>query len=405
VIIPVHGRARYLGAALDSVTAQTYEHHEVVIVLDGECAELPELDRPGVRVLRLPHAGVASARNAGLDVARGELIALLDHDDEWREDKLERQVALLDARPELGFALSQVDVLLEPETQPPPSVPRAWLEGPAPGFIPSTWLVRREAFRDVGKFDQGYEMGCDTDWLLRAKLGVCPCEMIEEPLVRWRLHGSNATYDDATVRREHILAMRRSAARQHNARALRVGAVIAARNYECYVGEAIESLLEQTLSPTEIVVVDDGSDDSTATVAARYGPRVRVVSIETSGIGAARNRGIAEVADVDAVVLLDADDLMTPQSIERRAQVLAVRKDVDIVFGHSQRFEEVNDGEPVATGPRRPAHLPAEMLVRRSAIERVGPFATGMRVAEGLDWLLRARELGLRDVTVPEVVC
>jgi glycosyltransferase involved in cell wall biosynthesis len=403
VIVPVHGRAPFLGAALDSVAAQTYPHHETVIILDGDCSELPDLDKRDVRVLRQSHAGVGAARNRGIDVARGELIALIDQDDEWRPDKLERQVAILDGPPRVDFVQSQLEVILEPGTPPPRWFNPAWLDGPAPGYIPSTWLVRRETFRAVGAFDERYEIGCDTDWLLRARMGAWQSRMIEEPLVRWRLHGANASYDDAAQRREVLLLMRRSAARQRQARTLRVGAVIPARNYERYVGEAIESLLGQTHPPTETVVVDDGSTDATAAVAARYSPRVRVVRIEHSGIGAARTRGIAELDDVDAVVLHDADDLMPRHSIARRAQVLAVRDDVDIVFGHCRRFERVDNGQPVAIGPSQPAHIPCGMMVRTSALRLVGPFATGLRVAEGLDWLLRAHELGLREATVPEL--
>jgi len=404
VVIPVHGRAPFLGAALETVAAQSYAQHETIVVVDGECSDVAQLAGRGVRVLRQPHAGVAAARNKGVEAAQGDLIALLDQDDEWRADKLERQVALLDRRPGLAFVQSLVEAALEPGAQPPRLFNRAWLGGPAPGFIPSTWLVRRETFREVGGFDERYEMGCDTDWLARANLGAWRSHMIDQPLVRWRLHGANASYDAETIWREFLLAMRRSASRQRQARALRVGAVIAARNYERYVGEAIESMLEQSHPPSEIIVVDDGSSDATSAVAARYVPRVRVVRIGHSGIGAARNRGIAELHDVDAVILPDADDLLPPQSIERRAQVLAVRGGVDLVFGHSQRFETVRDGQPVPVGPLRPAHLPGGVLVRRSALERVGPFSTGLRVAEGLDWLLRARELGLRDATVPELV-
>jgi GT2 family glycosyltransferase len=107
---------------------------------------------------------------------------------------------------------------------------------------------------------------------------------------------------------------------------------------------------------------------------------------------------------MDAVAHLDADDVLTPHSLERRAQVLAVRDDVDIVFGHCQRFEEFSEGRPVPVAAPEAAHMPGAMMTRRSALESVGPFRTGLRVAEGLDWLLRARELGLRHATVPETV-
>ncbi len=404
VVVPVHGHAPFLGAALESIAKQAYEPRETIVVLDGPCPDLPELHRAGLRVLRQPHMGVAAARNAGLHAADSDLIAFLDQDDEWRPDKLERQVSLLQRRAPLDFALCRVEVALEPGMPPPAWLDPEWLAAPIAGFAPSTWLVRRRAFAAIGEFDESYEMACDSDWLGRARLGALGVEMIDEPLVRWRIHGENASHDRALMRREVLTMMRRHTARQQKARELRIAAVITAFNYERYVAAAIETVLEQTLPPSQIVVVDDGSTDSTAAVAARYEPRVGVVSTENAGIGAARTRGVAEVSDAEAVVLLDADDLLTPQSIERRAQVLAVRDDVDIVFGHCQRFEQLRDGRPVAISAPEPAHIPGGMLVRSSALDRVGPFRTGLRVAEGLDWLLRARELGLRHATVRETV-
>jgi glycosyltransferase involved in cell wall biosynthesis len=95
---------------------------------------------------------------------------------------------------------------------------------------------------------------------------------------------------------------------------LRVGAVVPARNYERYVGEAIDSLLAQSLPVESIVVVDDGSTDRTAAIAEAYGPPVKVVRTEHAGAGTARSRGVASLVAVDAVAMLDADDLVTPNS-------------------------------------------------------------------------------------------
>ena len=404
VVVPVHGRAPYLGAALGSVAAQTYECHETIVVLDGPCPELPELERRAVHVLEQPHRGVAAARNAGIRAASGELIALLDHDDEWRPDKLELQVERLERHPRLDFVLSHAEVRLEGQTPLPEWVGARWLGEPMPGYIPSTWLVRRDTFDGVGPFDESYEMACDSDWLGRATTGGWSTEMLEEPLTRWRIHDRNASHDFALMKREMVTVIRRQAARKREARELRVGAVIAVRNYERYIGPAIDSLLEQTFPPAAVVVVDDGSTDGTAAVAARREPAVRVVSIDQSGIGAARSRGVAELPDVDVVAMLDADDLLPPDSIERRTQVLAARPEIDIVFGHGLRFERVRDGRPEPLGSPEPIHTSGSMLVRSAALGRVGPFATGVRVAEGLDWLLRAREAGLGEVTIGNVV-
>lgn len=182
-----------------------------------------------------------------------------------------------------------------------------------------------------------------------------------------------------------------------------VGMAIPAYNAERWLAQAIDSLLAQTAPPGDILVVDDGSTDGTMAVAERFGAPVRVVGQPNQGIGAARNRAV-ELVRGEIVGFLDADDIYTSVSIAVRLEVLAARPRVDVVFGHERRFAELSDGEPVPTGPPHPSPLPGSMLVRRSALQRVGPFPTGVRVAEGLDWLLRARELSLEDVTVEDQV-
>ena len=84
--------------------------------------------------------------------------------------------------------------------------------------------------------------------------------------------------------------------------------------------------------------------------------------------------------------------------------MLRARPEVDIVYGQIRCFTECADGAPVPLDEPRPAHVAGAMLVRRPAFERVGPFASGLRAAEGLDWLLRAHEIGLTEATVEEQV-
>ncbi|MGA8364200.1 MAG: glycosyltransferase family A protein [Solirubrobacteraceae bacterium] len=182
-----------------------------------------------------------------------------------------------------------------------------------------------------------------------------------------------------------------------------VGVAIPAYNSELWLAQAIDSLLAQSSPPGDILVLDDGSTDATAAVAERFGAPVRVVSQENAGIGAARNRAV-ELVRGEIVAFLDADDLYTPSSIAIRLGVLAEHPHVDVVFGHERRFAEVLDGRPVPSGSPHPSPLPGSMLVRRSALQRVGPFPSGVRVAEGLDWLLRARELSVQDLTVEDQV-
>jgi len=96
-----------------------------------------------------------------------------------------------------------------------------------------------------------------------------------------------------------------------------VSVIIPAYNAAPFLGAAIESVLSQTVTDSEIVVVDDGSTDGTDTVVRGYGDRVRYLRQENAGVSRARNRGIDESRS-PWVAFLDADDVWLPQKLERQ---------------------------------------------------------------------------------------
>jgi glycosyltransferase involved in cell wall biosynthesis len=182
-----------------------------------------------------------------------------------------------------------------------------------------------------------------------------------------------------------------------------VGVAIPVYNGEPYVGDALRSVIAQSYPVSDVVVVDDGSEDDSASVAAAVGPPVRVVRIAHAGIGAARSHAVSLLGS-DVIVLIDADDLLADDGVASRMRVLEEHPEVDIVFGQVRNFAELLEERPLPLDQPRAAHVVGGLMVRRRAFERVGPFAPGLRVADGLDWLLRARELGLIEVTVADQV-
>ena len=104
VLIPAYNAAATIQRAVDSVLAQTYHDFEIVIVDDGSRDATAEIiaayDSPAIRLLRLArNQGESGAMNEGIAVAKGELIAFLDADDEWLPTKLAKQVQALQANP------------------------------------------------------------------------------------------------------------------------------------------------------------------------------------------------------------------------------------------------------------------------------------------------------------------
>jgi glycosyltransferase involved in cell wall biosynthesis len=187
-----------------------------------------------------------------------------------------------------------------------------------------------------------------------------------------------------------------------------VTAAIPVRDGETYLAEAIESVLAQSRPCDQVVVVDNGSTDGSAEVAADYGPAVEVVAEPRPGIGAARNAAIA-AAHGEFVAFLDADDLWHPDKIERQLTAFASRSELQLVFGHVCQFASPDLPVAVAAALRIPAEPQpglyiGAMLARRTAINTVGPWAEDVQVSDGLAFLLRARELGLEQEMLDETV-
>jgi glycosyltransferase involved in cell wall biosynthesis len=157
-----------------------------------------------------------------------------------------------------------------------------------------------------------------------------------------------------------------------------------------------------------VIVVDDGSEDETRSVAETYGDRIRFTSQERSGAGAARNTAVG-LANGDYLAFLDADDRFLPEKLEHQLAALHADPDLDMVFGHVREFVSPELSAEVRAAIRPPAaqspwKTPNLMLIRRDSFDRVGPFATDLRVAETVDRYARAIDGALKGLTLPQVV-
>ena len=106
VVIPAYNAAWCIEKALASVLEQSYSPLEIIVVNDGSSDATPARVKDfgeRVRLIEQPNGGLSNARNTGIRQARGEWVAFLDADDYWLPGKLQRQMELLAAQPELGF--------------------------------------------------------------------------------------------------------------------------------------------------------------------------------------------------------------------------------------------------------------------------------------------------------------
>jgi glycosyltransferase involved in cell wall biosynthesis len=189
-------------------------------------------------------------------------------------------------------------------------------------------------------------------------------------------------------------------------RAPAVSVVVPVYNVARFLGQAIESVLAQRHPALEILVVDDGSTDQTPGVARAIAGPIRYIRQENRGPAAARNAGI-RLARAEVLAFVDADDLWPAGKLDRQLPVLASGSPVDIVMGYTQPmimtrpFEDVPALQAILS-PRLTLSVGAS-LYRRSVFERFGAFDEAIRMADDLDWLLRAREAGARIQVVKAV--
>lgn len=204
-LIPTYNCAAYVADAVESVLAQTYPVHEILVVDDGSTDHTAEvLARFGdrIRYIRQVNAGPPAARNTGISQATGDFIALLDSDDLWVPEKLRLQMEYFDQHPACGLVYSdmktfdQTGIIEESVkasrnlTLPSGSIfSQLWAETL---FQTSSVVIRKECFDTAGLFDTMLRMGDDYEIFLRiARHYEFGC--VDQPLVLYRQHPTQGT--------------------------------------------------------------------------------------------------------------------------------------------------------------------------------------------------------------------
>lgn len=180
----------------------------------------------------------------------------------------------------------------------------------------------------------------------------------------------------------------------------RVSIIIPAYNVAPWIRETLDSVLAQTITDWECIIINDGSTDETEFLAKRPDPRIRLITQKNSGVSAARNRGI-KIAQGQFIVFLDADDIWHPQALELMLAPLQLDADCALTWANFARFrDKTNQYLPTACVGIHPTHniwhallienfMPFGALCVRTHIAKQHLFNTALTICEDRDWLLR----------------
>ena len=186
-----------------------------------------------------------------------------------------------------------------------------------------------------------------------------------------------------------------------------ISVIIPVYNCRKYIAEAIESVINQTYKPYEIIVVDDGSDDNSAAIIKNY-PNVLYFYQQNKGTSSALNNGLRKVTG-NFIAFNDADDLWEKNKLEKQIQKLNDDKTIDVIFSYHKRFYsnkhgQITESELADSKRILPAHFKGSLLIRKESFFKVGLFDESIVMGDFLDWYRRAEDLGIKMEMLKEVL-
>ncbi|MGA9294677.1 MAG: glycosyltransferase family A protein, partial [Ignavibacteriaceae bacterium] len=166
-----------------------------------------------------------------------------------------------------------------------------------------------------------------------------------------------------------------------------VSCIIPAFNSERYIEEAIKSVLNQTYSNIELIVIDDGSTDNTSEFVKKFKGKVKYFRQANSGPSAARNSGLSKALG-DFISFLDSDDLWEKNKISYQMECFEKNPGIDACLCNTKFFSEVeianSDQKYIITTPY---HL-CSILIKNDTLKKVGYFKTNLKSGEDTDFFL-----------------
>jgi len=186
-----------------------------------------------------------------------------------------------------------------------------------------------------------------------------------------------------------------------------VSVIIPVYNCDRYLGQALQSVLNQDYQPLEVIVVDDGSEDNSANIARSF-KEIHYMYQPNQGVAMARNAGVAE-AHGEFIAFLDADDLWPPNKLSVQVSYMLLHPQIGYTLAVLSNFLEPGTEWPswVNNDPlteNRNAYSPCTLLVRKAVFDHIGIFDPRYKIGEDTEWFVRAKDAGIPFEILSDIV-
>ncbi|MHB8931596.1 MAG: glycosyltransferase family 2 protein, partial [Melioribacteraceae bacterium] len=335
IIIPCYNQSKYITDALNSVVNQTYTNWECIIVNDGSKDNSSQVAKriikknpnKKIKLYEIENSGLANARNHGISLSNGELVLPLDSDDVLENFALEKFVEALTKNGAdivysnyTTFELTNIFVkCIEPDEFYNPNRPE--------NGLPYCSIYKKTLWEKTGGYNKNMLWGFEDweFWINCSKYKVKVCK-VTDALFRYRVKEqsmlTNAMKYNSKLRAQMVINNKELFTKDSQKIALDILAkeplisvIVPTYNRKDSLAEAIQSILHQTISYYEIVVVNDAGEDVVDVIKAFDDPRIKYYSHQTNkGLAATRNTGLKN-SKGQYICFLDDDDIFYPNHL------------------------------------------------------------------------------------------
>jgi len=196
VIMPIHNGERFLAEAIQNIKSQNYRPLEIILIDDGSTDRTETIAgqfKEDIRYIYQQKKGSFAARNVGIKMAKGDVIAFLDVDDLWEENTLSKQVKYLSGNSSVDIVQGLIQEMTLDESSKHDDLVFDESSEPYQFINVGSAVYRKEVFNSVGLFDETLKQSADTDWFYRAWRANVSKHVIKEVALLYRKHDSNVT--------------------------------------------------------------------------------------------------------------------------------------------------------------------------------------------------------------------
>ncbi|MCX7121898.1 MAG: glycosyltransferase family A protein [Gammaproteobacteria bacterium] len=194
IIVAVWNGEKYIEEAINSILNQTYLNKEIIIVNDGSTDKTTDIIKKfsdKVICINQENHGLFISQNRGVKIATGDYLSFLDYDDIWENDKLSKQMELMQKEENDPIVFMRIKQFICPSLTSEDRKKIGFYEQELPGYIAGTLLISKERFNQIGFFEEKRQLGGFIEWYFRVLEKNIPTKITDAIGLHRRIHNDN----------------------------------------------------------------------------------------------------------------------------------------------------------------------------------------------------------------------